>query len=182
MISVFPKSEEFYARRTKKRLLILFFVLLAIYLCAEIFMITFYIIRVNDFQDRSLQTLFTCLSIALSAAFGFFCIVFFTIKYKRTKMYVKMFDDIRTGERAEEIGTLTGYEQSVREKDFVPFYVMKLSMPARSRMAKNVDREVLVYAEAPHPTDAIGSKIKILTHSNILIAFEVVQENHDEQN
>ena len=142
-------------------------------------MIVFYVVRVNEFQDRSLGIIFTCLSIALSSAFGFFCIVFFTIKYKRTKMYVKLFDDIETGIIDEEVGVLSGYDDTIRDKDFVSYYAMKITVPSRNMRASNVDREVLVYAQAPHPVEEVGAKIKVLTHSNVLIAFEVIQPTQE---
>ena len=176
LTAVFPKIEEFLARRTKKRLRILYFTLLALYVSALVFMIVFALVRVNTLQDRSWLTPFTVVSILLSIAFGWFSLVFFSIKFRLTKKYVKMFDDFQTGIKEAEACTFVSYDPTVRVKDDVEFYVMNVKTPAKSRLYENIDREVLVYKQSPMLDIRAGQKMKIITHSSILVAFEIIGE------
>ena len=177
MIAVFPKIEEFYARREKKKLLTFYFIILALVLAIEIFFITYFIVTVNTTQDRSLKDLLVALSSVLLMLFGWFSIIFFTLKYRRTKKYVAMFDDFQTGIRETETGIFKGYDLKIREKAGVDFYTMKVMVKPKDRRFDDVCREILIYKQCPRIEIKEGDKIKMITHSNILIAFEVEEVN-----
>lgn len=179
MIAVFPKIEEFYARREKKKLLTIYFIILAFVILLEAFMITFFIVTVNTTQDRSLKDLFIVLSSVVLVLFGWFSIIFFTLKYRRTKRYVTMFDDFQTGIKETETGVFKGYDMKYREKAGVDFYTMKVLVKSKDRRFDDVSREILIYKQCPRIEINEGDKIKMITHSNILIAFEVEAKNEE---
>ena len=62
---------------------------------------------------------------------------------------------------------------------------MKVKCEAKDRRFDAVERELLVYREVPPIRIAFGQKIKFITHSNILIAFETEEipqkENEKEE-
>ena len=176
MISVFPKIEEFYARREKKKLLAIYFIILALTLAVEAFLITYFIVTVNTTQDRSLKDLFIALSSLLLVLFGWFSLVFFKLKYRRTKQFVDMFNDFQTGIKVTEEGVFRGYDMKIREKAGVDFYTMKVMVKSKDRRFDDVCRDVLIYKESPKIEINDGDKIKMITHSNILIAFELEEK------
>ncbi len=175
MIAVFPKVEEFLAYRTKKRLKTAFVIATCLYAAIEIFLVVFDIVRVNTYHDRSLYVPFALISAFLTVLYGWSAIVFLSVKYKRTKDYAQMFTDFHTGLKDEDEGIFTGYDDTLRVKDGLTFYVMKVKCKAKSKRFEDADREVLMYVESPKIEMEVGQKIKILTHSNILIAFELIE-------
>lgn len=176
MISVFPKIEEYYARREKKKLLTIYFVILALVLAIEAFLISYFIVTVNTTQDRSLKDLFIVISSAVLVLFGWFSLIFFKLKYRRTKQYVAMFDDFQNGIKVTETGVFKGYDMKFREKAGVEFYTMKVMVKSKDRRFDDVCREILIYKQSPKIEINDGDKIKMITHSNILIAFELEEK------
>lgn len=172
LISVFPKSEEISAYKTRNRLRVLYFSILAVYVCAFLFMIIFDLIMVFNYRDRSYTELFKWLTVGISVLFGWFSIFFWSTTYNYTKKYVLMFKNINEGLKDHGEGEFAGYVFEVRTKDGVEFYSMKLKCEAKDRRFDSVLREVLVYREVPPIPLVYGQKIKFVTHSNILIAFE----------
>ncbi len=172
MISVFPKTEEFLVNRTVKRLKIFYFTILAIFVVGVLFMLGLNLIRVQYYQDRSYIEICKWITLATGIAFSFFSVFFWSTKYKYTKKYAIMFKNFKTGLKDRGEGIFTGYVFEVRTKDGVEFYSMKVKCEAKDRRFDAVDRELLVYREVPPIRIAYGQKIKFITHSNILIAFE----------
>ncbi|MBO5223594.1 MAG: hypothetical protein J6C23_03685 [Clostridia bacterium] len=172
MTSVFPKSEEELVFATRKKLRIIYFSILALFVCAFLFMIIFNIIMVDSYRDRSYVEPFKWISVGISVVFGWYSIFFWSTTYKYTKNYALMFKNIKEGLKDKGEGVFTGYTFEIRTKDGVEFYSMKLRCEPKDRRYDSVARELLVYREVPPIPLAYGQKIKFITHSNILIAFE----------
>jgi triacylglycerol esterase/lipase EstA (alpha/beta hydrolase family) len=108
--------------------------------------------------------------------FGWFSLTFFAIKYRLTKNYVNMFDGFKSGLKEAENCTFIEYDDQIKAKDGVEFYVMRVKAKAKNRLYEDVDREILIYKESPKLDIKQGQKLKIITHSSILVAFEIVGE------
>ncbi len=172
MTSVFSKAEEYLAQRTRKRMRILYFSILAVYVLAFLFMIIFDLIMVFNYRNRSFTEIFKWTTVGMSILFGWFSVFFWGTKYHYTKKYALMFKNIKEGLKDKSEGVFVGYTFEIRTKDGVEFYSMKLRCEGKDRRYDSVVREVLVYREVPPIPLAFGQKIKFITHSNILIAFE----------
>ena len=172
LTSVFPKSEEFLVYRTRKRMRIFYFSILALYVTAFLFMIGFDLVMVFNYRDRTYTEIFKWTSVGISVLFGWFSIFFWSTKYHYTKKYALMFKNINEGLKDHGEGIFVGYVFEIRTKDGVEFYSMKLKCEAKDRRYDSVVREILVYREVPPIPLGVGQKIKFVTHSNILIAFE----------
>ncbi len=172
MTSVFPKSEEYLVLGTRKKMRIFYFTIFAIYVCAFVFMIGFNLVMVFNYRDRSYVELFKWITVGISVVFGWFSVFFWSTKYKYTKQYALMFKNINEGLKDQGEGIFVGYTFEIRTKDGVEFYSMKLRCEPKDRRFDSVVRELLVYREVPPIPLAYGQKVKFITHSNILIAFE----------
>ncbi len=173
LTSVFPKTEEFLVFRTRKRMRIFYFTLLAIYVIGVMFMLVFNLIMVNNYGIRDYIEVCKWTTVGVSLAFGWFSIFFWCTKYRYTKSYANLFKSIKNGLKDKSEGVFTGFVFEIRTKDGVEFYSMKVKCEPKDRRFETVDREILIYREVPPLPVAYGQKIRFITHSNILIAFEI---------
>jgi len=172
LTSVFSKAEEKLAFKTRKRMRILYFTILALYVSAFLFMIIFELVMVFNYRNRSFTEIFKWTAVGISVLFGWFSVFFWCTKYHYTKKYALMFKNIKEGLKDKGEGVFAGYTFEIRTKDGVEFYSMKLRCEPKDRRYESVVRELLVYREVPPIPLAYGQKIKFIAHSNILIAFE----------
>ena len=182
MLAVFPQIEEFLVFRAIKRLRILYFSILAIFVVGILFMLVFNMIMVENYQDRSYIELCKWISLGLSVPFSIFSVFFWNTKYRYTKNHAKMFKDFRSGLKSNGEGIFTGFVFQIKTKDGVEFYTMKVKCEAKDRRYNATDRELLVYKEVPPMRIAYGQKVKFITHSNILLAYEVEEEKKESEN
>lgn len=172
LTSVFPKSEQLLALKTRKKLRIFYFSVLALYLSAFLFMIIFDLVRVYSYRDRSFTEIFKWTTLGISVLFGWFSVFFWSTKYKYVKKYALMFKNINEGLKDKGEGVFVGYVFEIRTKDGVEFYSMKLRCEPKDRRYDSVTRELLIYRQVPPIPLGYGQKVKFIAHSNILIAFE----------
>ena len=97
IVEMFSPEEIAGAKRTKKRLLISWFVILGVYLALMGTLIGVNIYRVNVFRDRSTQVWMTAVAIILTILFVCYTMFFFSIKFRLTRKYVRMLKDMATG-------------------------------------------------------------------------------------
>ena len=91
-----------------------------------------------------------------------------------------MFKDFRSGLKSNGEGIFTGFVFQIKTKDGVEFYTMKVKCEAKDRRYNATDRELLVYKEVPPMRIGFGQKVKFITHSNILLAYEVEEKKESE--
>lgn len=97
MTEMFSQADKTQSRAERKKLLILWFAALAVYLVAVGVMIGVNLYQVETTASRALQVPFTVLAVALSVLFGCFTLFFFSIKYRLTAKYCRMLKDIDRG-------------------------------------------------------------------------------------
>lgn len=171
MTEMFSQADKTQSRAERKKLLILWFAALAVYLVAVGVMIGVNLYQVETTASRALQVPFTVLAVALSVLFGCFTLFFFSIKYRLTAKYCRMLKDIDRGLKDTTEGTFLRYDDTITMKDGVYFYSMELDCKPLRRDDITL-RKVLIEQTIPHPDVAEGEKIRFTTHANILISYE----------
>lgn len=171
MTEMFSQADKTQSRAERKKLLILWFTALAVYLVAVGVMIGVNLYQVETTASRALQVPFTVLAVALSVLFGCFTLFFFSIKYRLTAKYCRMLKDIDRGLKDTTEGTFLRYDDTITMKDGVYFYAMELDCKPLRRDDITL-RKVLIEQTIPHPDVAEGEKIRFTTHANILISYE----------
>jgi energy-coupling factor transporter transmembrane protein EcfT len=181
LTKVIPELEEFWARRSKKRLLVLYFSLLAFYVLAVVGMVAASIIAVEIYHVRSVAHLCLPLIIVISVVFVIFSFVFLGVKYSRTRKYVRLFDDIRYGLTETGYGVVKETIWKDRDRDGLEFYTIKVDCDHKYRPREKEARDLLVYAQAPIVDIADGTKIKFVTHGNVLLEYDVIEEESPDE-
>lgn len=180
MKAVYTDKEMTNAVREKRKLLAVWLFTLVVFLAIEISLFVIYFVRVEVEQDRSLQTAFTVISIAVGILYSFFSLAFFGVKYRYTKAYVKMFADMKSGNKDKSHGVVLSVNQELTEKDSVKFYSIEVECPPVRREQRNV-RTLLI--EKDHSIEDIneGDRIEFFAHSGILLGYEILKRTEEYQ-
>lgn len=172
MESVFSENEIKHAFCTKRRLLVVWIVLLVLTLLIVATFATVNAIMVYRNGDRTLKNLFMILSIVLTTIFGCGSVFFFGIKFRLTRNYCRMLKGMENGIKDNGEGKFLAIDEKIVEKDGVFFY--KLVMECAPMKRDDItERQILVECNHSLPTLSEGDKIKFITHGNVLVAYEV---------
>ena len=174
MKAVFSEKEKKDAFKIKKKLLTIWFILLAVTLATLATLITLNIVDVNRTGSRALKTPFLWISAAIMIVFGCGSIFFFDIKYRLTSRYCQMLNAMKIGLKEKGEGTFVELDMSVSEKDGVFFHSLMLDCPPIKRGDITL-RKILVEKNHALPQFEKGEKIRFITHANILVAYERVE-------
>lgn len=173
MTYVFSEKEKAAARREKKILFWTWFALLIVYLgaLASLISVDLYLVEVH--RNRSHTFWMGALSTVLTIAFFSYTLFFYAIKFRLTRRYVRMLRDMDKGLKDEFEGTFMGYDESLGMKDGVYFYSMMLKTKPLRR--DDIDeRKLLIEQTVPKIELTEGAKLKLVSHANILVAYEVI--------
>ena len=173
MTAVFSEQEKRDAFKEKRKLWTLWFIALGVYLLLEAIMITINVVLIVTARDRAVYMPFMIISIVLCVIFGFGSMFFFSIKFRLTSKYCRMFREMKAGLKDRTHGKFVGIETNIVEKDGVFFYSLVLDCPPLRR-GDITTRKVLVERNHSLPPFEVGEKIEFITHANILMAYERV--------
>lgn len=174
MTEVICESEKTTARRKKKALFWSWFACCMATLLVVGALIGIEAYLVGAKRDRSYTFLLAFLSALL--AFGFMAgsLFFFSIKYRLTRKYVRMLRDMEQGLKDTIEGKFLRYDDEISTKDGVFFYTMVLK--TRPLRRDDIDeRKLLVEQTIPKIALNEGDRLKIVSHANILVAYEIVE-------
>ena len=173
MTYVISDDEKVAARRERKKLLAIWFAVLSVYVVLFGTMLGMSIYLVDGLRIRTHTWWLGTLSAILTMAFAFFTLFFFAIKFRLTNKYVKMLKDMDTGLKDDIVARFVGYEDAITLKDGVYFYTMVLKTKPLRR--DDIDeRKLLIEHTIPKPTLNEGAKLRLISHANILMAYEVL--------
>ena len=171
MTAVFSKKEIANAFRSRRVMLIIWFVCLALYLGAMATMVTLNALEIAQTRSRELYFPFMIISIVLTIIFLSATLFFFGIKFKLTHKFCSMLTEMEFGLKDRVSGKFVGIDPSIKEKDGVYFYSLILDCPPLKR-DDITERKVLIEKDHSLPEFTVGEQIKIITHANILLAYE----------
>ena len=171
MIAVFTEQEKKDAFAEKKKLWTIWFIALGVYLLLEAIMITINIVLIVTERSRVVYMPFMIISIVLCVIFGFGSMFFFSIKFRLTSKYCRMFKEMKAGLKDKTHGKFVRIEPDIMEKDGVFFYALVLDCPPLRR-GDITERKVLVERNHSLPDFVVGERIDFITHANILMAYE----------
>ena len=173
MTAVFSKKEIAGAFRSRRIMLSVWFVVLALYIGAITTMVVLNAVEIAQNRSRELYLPFLAVSIILTIIFASGSLFFFGTKFKLTHRYCEMLIDMEFGLKDRGDGRFVGIEREIKEKDGVFFYSLVLLCPPLKRNDIN-ERKILIEKDHALPEFIPGEKIKFITHANILLAYERV--------
>ena len=174
IIEMFSPEEKEGAKKTKKILLISWFIVLGVFVAIMGTLIGVNIYRVNVFRDRSTRVWMTAVALLCTILFVCYTMFFFSIKFRLTRKYVRMLRDMDTGLKDEAYVTFLKYDETISMKDGVYFYTMVVDAKPLKR-EDITERRVLVEHTIEKPPLEEGQKLKIITHANILMAYKLLE-------
>lgn len=174
MIQVFSEKEKAAARKQRTIMLSLWFVALFLVLAIVITFIVVDTYLVAQLRNRDNTLWMGIVAGALMVLFGCGSLFFFAIKFRLTRKYVRMLKDMDRGLKDEIVAKFVGYDETITMKDGVYFYSMILDAQPLKR-EDITERKVLVEQTLPKMDINEGSKLKIVSHANILVAYEILQ-------
>ncbi len=176
MTNVFGEKEKQAAKKEKQ---VLFWVWFAVLVVAVAVVATCAIVatyRVSVLRDRSLTALLGSVAAIVAILFSCYSLFFFSIKYKLTRKFVKMLREMDRGLKDEFDAKFIGYDDSVTMKDGVYFYSMVLKTKPLRR--DDIDeRKLLVEQTVPKLKLNSGAKLKLISHANILVSYEIIDNS-----
>lgn len=173
MTDLFSEEQKAAARREKKKLLFIWLGVLTAFVALVLVFVILNIVQVNLYRDRSLRLAGTLVCIVASIAFGCFTLFFFSIKYRLTRKYCRMLRDMDHGLKDTVEGKFVEYDENVSMKDGVYFYAMVLDCKPLKREDITM-RKVLIEHTVPKLELAPGTRLKIVSHANILVSYEIL--------
>lgn len=180
MTYVISEEEKAAARNQKKRLFWSWFAILAavVLVVLALILIDLYLVEVR--RVRTYTPLCAFVSALLGVGFACGSLFFFAIKYRLTRKYVRMLRDMDSGLKDTVEAKFMGYEDAISMKDGVYFYTMVLK--TRPLRRDDIDeRKLLVEQTVPKIPLQEGTKLKVVSHANILIGYEILQVPQNEE-
>ena len=165
MIQLYTDAEKAAARAQKKKLWIIFGVTTGITVAVNVVIFLF------RYKIGYGWGMF--LNIFLLTMYFWFCLFFFSIKFKLTRNFCRMLKGFDTGLREERNGVFVSFDNTKSVKDGVDCYNMKTS-EAYDKRGVQSERMILIEGTRPKPDFKDGDRLHYFTHANILVEYEVI--------
>ena len=164
--------EQYYldAKAQRKKVLSMYFIILAIYIVASVACSWWY--RTLPYMSPTITTV-KVIHYSLTGIMVIFSFIYLGIPYKRVNRYYKLNYNLMTGIRETSTGSFFEYDETLQDKDGVDF---KSLVFIEWNKYKNdfFERKVLVFDEMPFPELEEKQNVKYITQGNVLISYEIL--------
>lgn len=173
MIGIYEESDYENINRQRKKLLVGFWVSLAVLVAVNIAIFVLY-----TFQEYATPLKVPLLAINIASCALYVIIVYpiMSIKYKRVNNYYKMLYYFKNGIKSEGSNVFNGIDSSITVKDGVDFLNLKF-LEWSDKKQEYFERNILFDVEKPLPDFKAGDLVHHITQGNILIAYELRSED-----
>ena len=163
--------------KQRKKTLMIYYVILAVYLALSIGVLIWY--TTLPYKDPMI-TLIKWIEYILSAIFIFITFLYMCIPYRRVNNFYKNCKVMKTGIKEVYEGTFKEYSNSLASKNGVD---CKTLVFIEWNKYKNVyfDRALYVFMDYPVPQIPVGAKLRYVTQSNFLIEYEIIETQEEQQ-
>jgi hypothetical protein len=168
---IYSDSDYESVKSQKKKLKIVLFTVLGIYLLISLAVMIFYL----GLPYKSDKIIYAkIIEFTVTGIFIIFMFLFLSLKYKRVKAYYKVLGYINTGIKESNYGEFLRFENTIEIKENVEFKFMIMS-EWNQRKSEFFERKVLIDKEKNFPNIKEGEKVKYITQGNILLEYEIVE-------
>ncbi len=175
MTQFFFESECIKAKQQRKNVLVLYFILLAIYLLASIGIIIYF--STLPYASPTI-TLIKSIHHIITTIFVSFSIFYLGIAYKRVNNYYKFTNNLNTGLKETSIGTFFEYDETIQNKEGVDCKAL-IFIEWNKYKKEYFERKVLVLNEQEYPNFKEKQTVKYVTQGNVLVAYELQEEGEN---
>lgn len=174
MTEVYNESDFIYAKKMRKLILAIYFIVLALFIGGAVGVLVFYIMQP---YATPLRTPLIIAETGITLFALIFSFVYLGIVNKRTKAYYKVMKAIQVSRR-ERSKCVFKNVGTPEEKDSVDFNVL-VFLHWYDKRKSYFERNVLVDKEKPLPQFKQNEVVEFVTQGNVLISYEVV--GYDEE-
>ena len=172
MIEYFKKEYLEQAQNQRKKTLIVYFMVLALYVALSV------VVLIRYTQLPYMSEKIVAIK-AVEYVITFFMLVFsflyLGIKYKRVNKYYHLLKNLQIGLREEFVASFFEYDENLSTKDGVD--VKALVFLEWNKFKKDYfDRKVWVLYELPFPEIPEKATVKFVTQGNVLVSYEILSE------
>lgn len=170
MIEYFHEKEHLDAKNQRKKVLIVYYVVLAVYLAISVALYLWY--RTLPYKSPTIAGV-KWIHYPLTALMTIFTFIYLGIPYKRVNRYYKLTRNLITGLKETSTGSFFEYDETLQDKDGVDF---KSLVFIEWNKYKNdfFERKVLVFDEKPFPEFTENQNVRYVTQGNVLISYEIL--------
>ncbi len=182
MIALFSEKEIIDAFITKRKWTFAWWFFFILYLATAITLVTINIVQISVNRSRTVYKPFLITMVVFSIVFWCVTIFFRGTKYRLIKKYCLMLDDMEFGVRYHGEGVYLRTETDIKYRDGVYFYTVIVGIaPHRKDEMREEVTEHIIFVEREHSLPPLepGDVFKFVTHSNRLIAYEIVKNQQN---
>ena len=170
MIDYFIDKDYFAVKKQRKKVLLGYFAVLAVYLVICLGLFLWY--RTMPYMSPKITTA-KILVFAVSAVFVIFSFIYLGIPYKRVNRYHKLAYNIMTGIKETSTGKIVRYEDKILVKDGVDFKLLIFSEWNKYKR-DFYERQVYVFTDMEFPKFEENQNVKHVTVGNVLLSYEIL--------
>lgn len=171
MIQYFFEEEYLEVKEQRKKVLNLFFVILAIYLVVSIGMMIYYFTL--PYASKAI-TIVKVIHHTITALMVVFTLIYFGIPYRRVNSYYKMTENLKNGLKETSTATFLRYDDDIQNKDGVDCKALIFSEWNKYKKSY-YERKVLVFFEKEFPEIKENQIVTFITQSNMLVSYEIIE-------
>ena len=175
MIDYFKEEYLLQTKQQRKTTLMIYLIVLALYIAmSAVILIKYMQLPYQSPQIGLLKTI----EFVLTFAFLVFSFVYLGIKYKRVNKFYEICKNMKHGLKEEFTANFFEYDESLNTKDGVD---VKSLVFLQWNKYKNdyFERKVLVFYEKPFPEFKPNDTVRFITQGNMLISYEIVDEENE---
>ncbi|MBO5045701.1 MAG: hypothetical protein J6C93_02390 [Clostridia bacterium] len=169
MINLYTDADLYDAVVQRRKILTVYFTVLAVYLGAVIGFFIYY--AMLPYEDPN-QTWVKWVTFALTFVFLFFSFPFIGIKFRRSNSYVKMLKFISVGLKEYTVAPFAEIDDWTT-RDGVDVNVANFTVRGVKR-GETMIRSIYVDGEKDYPPFEKGQYVKIISQGNLLIGYEPI--------
>jgi len=169
MTNLYTDDDLYQAVMQRRKILLVFFGVLALYLAGLAAFIAYYVSL--PYGDSNTTWVKIAVS-ALTVVFLFFAFPFTGIKFKRCNAYCKTMKYISVGLKESMIAPFAGIEDWTT-RDGVDVNVACFTVPSAKR-GETMIRQIFIDGEKDYPPFYEGDAVKVISQGNLMIGYEIL--------
>ena len=177
MIKYFTQEDLLAAKKQKKNVLTLFFLITG--LVAAGFITLFIIFFGLPYKSPEI-TKIKIINHSLAAVYVVFAFIYLGIPYKRVRRFYKFTYNLFYGLKETSTAVFLETNEELHDKDGVDCKSL-VFLEWNKYKKEYFERQVLVFYEKPFPEIKEKSEVRFVTQGNFLIEYEIINENGEEK-
>ena len=170
MTEYFFESDYIQAEKQRKRVILLYFVFLALFLTFSVGMVLWYCTL--PYKSSTIVWV-KVIHYTVSALFVVFSFIYLGIAYRRALRYARLCRTLLTGIREDNEAEFVEHNPTPQDKDGVDCTAL-IFLEWNKFKHEYYERKVLLLREKPVPEIPSKARVKFVTQGNVLISYEIV--------